>query len=294
MSGLTVVLGNVGAILAAGPLAIVLALASWRSVFIAIGVLSLAIAALTFVFVRNRPEDAGFPSPREMEGQPAHAPRTKHWRHALRDVLHNHAVWPGFWVNLGMVGCMLAFAGLWGVPLLQDVHGLTRGEASLYTTITLAAFAVGALVLGAFSDRMRRRKPVVVASSISSCLVWFAFLLLPWGPGWSGLLLYGLLGFCAGGFVVTFGAAKEVVAPSIAGMAIAVVNTGVFLGAAIVQPLFGWLMDRAWDGTTIEGVRRYSAQDYSNGLWLCFGLVLLSAIASLRLRETHCRNLVAR
>ncbi len=290
ISGLTVVLGNVGAMLAAGPLALLLAMASWRTVFIAIGVFSLVIAALTFLFVRNRPEDAGFSSLREMESQPAHAPRTKHWLHALRDVLREPAVWPGFWVNLGMTGSMLALVGLWGVPLLRDVHGLSRAQASLYTTITLAAFAVGALGLGVLSDRMQRRKPVLIAASVSSCLVWLGLLLLPWTAGWSGLLLYGLLGFCAGGFIVTFGAAKEIVAPNVAGMAIAVVNTGNFLGAAIAQPLFGWLLDRGWDGTVIEGVRRYSAGDYVSGLWLCFGMTLLSAVASLRLRETYCRN----
>ena len=293
ISGLTIVLGNVGAVLAAGPLALLLAIASWRSVFVGIGVFSLAIAALTFAFVRNRPEDAGLPSLRELAHKPAHVPRTQHWLPALRDVLRRRAVWPGFWVNLGMMGSMLAFAGLWGVPLLRDVHGLTRAEASIYTTVTLAAFAVGALLLGALSDHIRRRKPVLVASGVASSLVWSALLFLHWGPGWSGLLLYGLLGFCAGGFVVTFGAAKEIVAPNIAGMAIAVVNTGVFLGAAIVQPLFGWLLDRHWDGTIVEGVRRYSSGDYASGLWLCLGLTLLSAIASLRLRETNCRNISA-
>ncbi len=294
VSGLTIVLGNIGAVLAAGPLAGVLAVTSWRRVFVAIGVLSLAIAVLTFAFVRNRPEDAGLPSLREMEGKPAHPPRSRHWVHDLRSVLRNREVWVGFWVNLGMMGSVLAFAGLWGVPLLRDVYGLTRGEASLYTTVTLVVYAAGALVLGALSDRIRRRKPVVVASGIASSLAWCALLFLPWRPGWSGLLLYGLVGLGAGGFIVTFGAAKEVVAPSIAGMAIAVVNTGVFLGAAIVQPLFGWLMDLSWDGTTIEGVRRYSAGDYGNGLWLCFGVTLLSAVAGLRLRETYCCNLTVK
>ncbi len=33
------------------------------------------------------------------------------------------------------------------------------------------------------------------------------------------------------------------------------------------------------------GVRRYSATDYPSGLWRCVG-VMLSALASLRLRET--------
>ncbi|HEU5322668.1 MAG TPA: MFS transporter, partial [Methylomirabilota bacterium] len=205
ISGVTMLLGNLGAILAAGPLAAVLVLASWRTVLVAVGFLNLAIALLTFAFVRNRPEDAGFPSLRELEGKAAPAPRSRHWRQDLGDVLRTAAVWPGFWVNLGMTGSLLAFAGLWGVPLLRDVHGLTRAQASLYTTVTLAALAVGSLALGWLSDRLRRRKPVVIGATFASAAVWLGSLVLPWGPGVSGFVLYALVGFCAGGFIVTFG-----------------------------------------------------------------------------------------
>lgn len=290
ISGLTVFLGNVGAILAAAPLAALLALASWRSIFVSIGVFSVALAVFTFFFVRDRPEDMGFPSLREMEGKAAHAPRTQHWLHDLLAVLRIRAIWPGFWANMGLTGSMLAFVGLWGVPLLTDSHGLSRAAASLYTSVTIAGFAVGALLLGMVSDRMRRRKPVLVAASFTAAAVWLALLFAPWGPGASGFLLYGLLGFCAGGFIVTFGAAKEIVVPAIAGMAIAVVNTGVFLGAAVVQPLFGALMDMTWNGAVVDGVRSYRATDYANGLLLCLGFTLGAAVASLYLRETYCRN----
>lgn len=37
----------------------------------------------------------------------------------------------------------------------------------------------------------------------------------------------------------------------------ALVNTALSLGAAIMQPMFGWVADLAWDGTLIEDVRRY-------------------------------------
>ncbi len=291
ISGLTILLGNIGAILAAGPLAALLLLYSWRDVFVGAGIASLLLAVLTFLFVRNRPEDAGFPSLREIEGRAAHPPRAHHWWRELKSVARRREVWPGFWVNLGMIGGFLAFVGLWGVPFLRDVFGLSRGEASLYTTASLAGFAISAMMMGWLSDRIGRRKPVIVVACAASCLMWLALILLPWGPGISGFVVYGLLGFAAGGFIVTFGAAKEVVAPSVAGMAIALVNTGVFLGAAILQPAFGGLMDLTWDGTLVEGVRRYSLNDYHNGLWLSFAFAVAAFIASLRIRETFCRNL---
>ena len=291
ISGLTVFLGNVGAILAAGPLAAVLAVTTWRAVFVTIGVLSIALAALTYFVVRNRPEDAGFPSLREMEGSAPSAPSDKHWLHGLRDVLWNRSIWPGFWTMFGMNGSFFTFIGLWSVPMLRDVHGLSRADASIYPTATLAAYAVGALTLGTFSDYIRRRKPVIIGAVAVEVLVWLAFIEMPWTPGWSGLLLFMLLGLTASGFVVIFGTAKEVVAPAVAGTAIAVVNTGAFLSAAISQPLFGWLMDLGWQGAIIDGVRHYDGGDYRHGLWLCFFLTLFAVVCSLWLRETRCRNI---
>jgi sugar phosphate permease len=285
VSGLTLFLGNLGSILAAGPLAALLGWYSWRSVFVAAGALSLVLALATLLWVRNRPEDAGFP--------PVHTGNygaRRHWLAELRAVLGNRAIWPGFWVNFGVTGSLLAFAGLWGVPLMRDVHGLSRGEASLYTTAALAGFAVAALGAGALSDRMGRRKPVILGAAVLSCLSWLGLILLPWGAGWSGLALYTVLGLSAGGFVVGYGAAKEVAPPANAGMAIALVNTGLFLGAAIMQPLFGWVADLSWDGRLVDGARVYGWAGYRNGLIVSAGCAAMAALAATRVRETRCRN----
>ena len=241
--------------------------------------------------MRSRPEDAGLPSVRELEGLPAHPARDRHWLHDLRGVFATRAVWPTFFMMFGVTGSLFAFAGLWGVPLMRDGFGLARTEASLYTTAALTGFALGCFVMGWLSDHLGRRKPVIVGASGLSVLVWLGLIFLPWGPGWSGLTLYALLGLAAGGFVVGYAAAKEVVPPGVAGMAIALVNTGLFLGAAILQPAFGWMLYLAWDGALVEGVRQYALSDYRYGLWLSSGFALLGLMAALFVRETRCRNL---
>lgn len=291
ISGLTLLLGNLGAISAAAPLAWALGWFSWREVFVGIGIASLAMALLTWLVVRNRPEDLGLPSARELEGLAPHPPRHHHWWRGQRAVLLNRAVWPGFWVNFGVTGNLFSFAGLWGMPLLQDVFGLGKTEASLYTTASLVAFALGSFSMGWLSDHLGLRKPVILGAALLSVAAWLMLALLPWGPGWSGLMLYGLLGLVAGGFVVGYAAAKEVCPPASAGMGIALVNTGLFLGAAVLQPAFGWVLDLTWDGVLVDGLRRYAWADYRNGLWLSCACAVLALVAALRVRETHCRNL---
>ena len=291
VSGVTLLIGNLGSVLAAGPLAALLGVLSWRTVFVVTGVVSLVLAGLSLWLVRNRPEDAGLPSVREMEGKAPHAPRAHHWLRELRQIILNRRIWPGFFANFGLAGGLFAFAGLWGVPLLRDVFDLSRADASLYTTFTLLGLAFGALGAGWLSDHLGRRKPVLVGSALIYASGWLAMIFLPWGPGWSGLVLFTLVGLTGAGFVVTYACAKEVTAPALSGMAISVVNTGLFLGAALMQPLFGWVLDLGWSGAVQEGVRVYAAADYRGGLWLMFAFAVIALLGTLRITETRCRNL---
>jgi len=294
ISGLTLLFGNVGAMASAAPLAALLEVCSWRSVFVVLGGCTLLLAALTLLLVRNRPEELGFPSVREQEGMPPHPARRGHWWHDLRGVIQTRAAWPAFWVDLGMVGSMLAFVGLWAIPYLRDVHGLPRSAAAAYTTVALAGFALGSLGAGWLSDRIGRRRPVILAGTAGYLLTCALFALLPWEAPAVGMALFALLGLSSGGFIVTFAAAKEVVPPASAGMAVGLVNTGLFLGAACMQPLFGWAMDRGWSGRLVDGVRIYAAGDYRIGFLLMCGCALLALVGALRIRETHCRNVTVR
>lgn len=294
ISGVTLLLGNMGSVLAAGPLAWLLGHTSWRTAFVGIGLFSLLLAALSLLLVRNRPQDAGFPSLRAMEGKAAHAEREHHWLQEMHRVWTTWRVWPGFWFNFGMAGGLFAFAGLWGVPLLRDVHGLTRDQAAQYTTLTLLAMAIGTLLLGWISDRLGKRKPVMITSALLYLLVVSALLWSSWTPGVSGMVLFALLGLCGSGFVLTYACAKEVCAPALSGMAISVVNTGLFLGAALMQPLFGWVLDQGWDGAMRDGARLYGATDYHNALFLMLGFAVLALLAALRITETGGRNITVR
>jgi len=291
VAGVTILMGNLGSVLAAKPLSALLNIWSWRDIFIAIGMLSITLAVLTLLFVRNRPQDAGFPSVREMDGMQSHAERHQHWVKDLIKVIKNSTVWPGFWINFGMAGGLFAFAGLWGIPLLRDSFGMNRDDASLYTTVTLISLAVGTLLAGWISDRIGLRKPVILSSAIIYALAWLALIYIPWQPGLFAMILFMLIGLTSGGFVLTYACAKEVAQPALSGMAISLVNTGLFLGAAIAQPLFGWILDVGWDGKIVNGINLYSWQNYQNAMLLMFAFAVIAVIAAVRIKETHCENI---
>lgn len=275
MTGLSILLGNVGSLLAAAPLAWVLNYLSWRTAFVAIGALSLLLSALCWLFVRNHPGEAGLPSLRELDGHQAHAPHDGHWYDGLLTVLKNRATWPGLWVNMGLAGSLFAFAGLWAVPFLRDVYGMDRSTAASHTTLLLAGFAIGALLIGRLSDRIGRRKPVMVLAALGYCLCWLPLLFDARLDGSAGYALFFAMGLCAPGFTLSWSCAKEVNPHALSGMATSVVNIGAFMGTAIMQPLVGWAVDRSGE--------------YRDGIAILLGFSLMGLVATLFVRETYCR-----
>jgi sugar phosphate permease len=291
MTGVTLLIGNMGSILATAPLAWLLTIVSWRGLFLWIGIISIFLSIMGFLVVRNRPEDAGFPSLREMEGRKPIVESSQHWLKDLLDVMKVRSLWPGFFIQFGIAGGSFTFMGLWGMPFLRDVYGLDRGHAANFMTVMLLGYAAGGLFCGWLSDHISRRRPVLIATTALNLGTWLMLLYLPWKPGPIGYLLFAFLGFMFTGGVVTFAAAKEVIHPALAGTATSLINIGSFLGTLIMQPLFGWVLDLTWNGTMTGNIRVYSAGNYHTAMLLIIGYAVIGFIGASQVKETYGRNI---
>jgi hypothetical protein len=81
------------------------------------------------------------------------------------------------------------------------------------------------------------------------------------------------MGLLIPGFTLSWTIAKEANPPQYSGIATSVVNTGIFLGAGILQPLVGWVLDRGTlTGDTLTAWDR--------------GLLVLSGAAAIALLAT--------
>lgn len=289
VGGMSILLGNLGSVLAAAPLVWVVTLTSWRNVFVAVGLFSLLLGALVWFLVHSHPGEAGLPTMRELEGKESHPRHHGHWYDGLLKVMRNRATWPGFWPNLGIGGSLFAFAGLWAIPYLRDVHGMSRAVAANHTTLLLFSFAVGAMLSGMLSDRIGKRMPVILGGIALYVLCWLPFVFAWHLPPGLSYPLFAMMGLGASGFTLTWSSVKEVNPPALSGMATSVINTGSFLGAAVLQPLVGWAMDQGWDGKLLAGARVYSEQNYQIGLGIMLAFAVVGLLGALAIRETNCR-----
>lgn len=281
--GASMLIGNFGSVLAGAPLSWMAQQFGWRGVFIGVGLVSLGLALLAWLFVRDRP----------MASTATAAPRVDRTviLSGLLRVLKNRATWPAAGVNAGLSGSFFAFGGLWAMPFLTQGLGMTREMASAHLSLYFAGFAVGCLVIGTLSDRLRRRRPVVIVSSHLLALIWPVWLAGLALPPLATYLLFALMGLATASFTLSWACAKEVNPPALSGMSTAVANMGGFLMGALLQPAVGWVMDQRWDGTLIDGVRVYALADFRWGLLLIAAAAWGGALAAWFIRETHCRNI---
>ncbi|MGH7363792.1 MAG: MFS transporter, partial [Candidatus Methylomirabilales bacterium] len=98
------------------------------------------------------------------------------------------------------------------------------------------------------------------------------------------------LGFSSAGFALTWVCATEVNPPRYAGLATAAVNTGGFLGAAVLQVVLGAILDARWAGMVQEGARVYPPEAYGAAFRVCFGVAAAAALLAGLVTETYGRN----
>ncbi|OGA33039.1 MAG: hypothetical protein A3G80_06525 [Betaproteobacteria bacterium RIFCSPLOWO2_12_FULL_62_13b] len=289
-TGAGVLIGNLGAVLSAAPLAYVVTVTSWRNVFVAVGVFSLLLAAATWLWMRDSPRAAGLPSMRERDGLQAHPDHAGHWYHGLLQVLRNRDLWPGFWLMFGAGSSYITFAGLWAVPYLMQAHGMSRGTAANHTSAMLLGFALASLGVGYLSDRSGQRRPLLIGSLAVHVVCWVPLVISAALPPGVSYALFAALGASATGFTLAWSCAKELSPPALSGMATSFVNTGQFIGIGIQQPLVGWILDRGWRGEMIDGVRIFARDDYQLALGVLMAFAAAGLASAYFMRETYCRN----
>ncbi len=68
-SGILLAVGNIGALAAAAPLVALMSGIGWRASMTAVGVVSIAVAVLAYLVIRNKPGEVGGATPAQIEGR---------------------------------------------------------------------------------------------------------------------------------------------------------------------------------------------------------------------------------
>jgi sugar phosphate permease len=287
VAGLALGTGMVGAVSAGAPLRWLADVFGWRGVILATAAATAALAAAIWLVVRDDPQEHGYASylPAAHHDAPAQT-----MMGGLARVLGSRNVLLICFINGGVSGPVLTFAGLWGVPFMTTHYGLSTAAAAGLCSLTLLAWGVGGPLLGALSDRLRERKRLYGLGAGVATLCWFVILLAPGLPLVLLAVLLAVAGLASGVIMIGYAYAKESAPAALAGTTGGVINTGNMIGAMLMQPAVGWVLDRAWDGSLESGLRIYPFAAYRLGFAVLLALLLAAVFVTALTRETHCRQ----
>jgi len=131
------------------------------------------------------------------------------------------------------------FDMVWGVRYLQEAHGLDYTDAVMRSAAVPFGWIIGCPLLGLISDRIGRRKPVIMGAAF------VLLFLLAWAlygkPDVFPPYLIGLvMGIASGAAMLPYSVIKEANPPQYGGTATGVVNFLNFTFSALLGPVFGW------------------------------------------------------
>src|SRR3954453_7070674 len=239
----------------------------WHSFWLVMGLAGIPIAVLLFILVPSRNPDAATKA-----GMGAAV-------RGFGTVFGNpQSILCGLIAGLIFMPTTI-FDMVWGVRFLEEAHGIAYSEAVLRSASVPFGWIIGCPLLGWLSDRLGRRKPVIIGATLV-LLLCLAFILF--GP--VGVLppyALGLVtGIASGSAMINYTVIKEANRPELSGTATGVINFINFSMTALFGPVFAQMLV-----TASAGGERELGHYQDTFQPLLYGVVLAILLAFL-LRET--------
>lgn len=241
----------------------------WSTFWIVMGAVGLAISIALFTLL-----------PKQGQTAAAHDNWLRSAGHALRVVFRNpQSILCGVISGLIFIPTTI-FDMIWGVRYLQEAQGFDYASAVLRSASVPLGWIIGCPLLGAISDKIGRRKPVIICGAIVlfACLAWILH-----GPA-DVLPAYTLglvAGIASGVAMIPYTVIKEVNPPQFGGTATGVVNFLNFTFSALLGPVFAWIL-----ATLGGGASTFTLNHYQTAFEPLLYGVVIAIILTLLLKET--------
>ena len=172
------------------------------------------------------------------------------------------------------------FDMIWGVRYLQEARGLDYATAVIRSATVPIGWMIGCPLLGAISDKIGRRKPVIIGAA-AVLLVTLGWIL--YGPSnvFPPYAIGLVAGIASGAAMLPYTVIKEANPPAMSGTSTGVVNFLNFTFSALLGPVAGWILV-----AVSGGAARMTAEHYQTAFEPLLYGVGLAIVLTLLLRET--------
>jgi nitrate/nitrite transporter NarK len=243
LTQLTGIIGQLGQVIAAIPLVLMLQAWGWGASFGVVAVLGAVAGVAVLALVRDVPQG-------DRPGPVLAGARRVPSSSGLRATLREPGTWLGYWTHF-----ISQFSGtliilLWGFPFLVQGQGLTTAQASALFTVNVLAAIVAGPVIGQLTGRHPAWRLRLVAGVAAASVAAWALVLVPSGPRPLWVLTVFMVVVAVGGptSLVSFDFARSYNPPERLGTATGLVNAGGFVAALATMLGVGLVLDAVGPG----------------------------------------------
>ncbi len=281
LTGFMMSAAMIGALFGQKPLAILVSHYGWRISLSFIGLIGAVFAFVYFLFVRDHPKGR------------TRSISYREYSFSLQgflSILRN----PQTWILSLYSGLAFApisvFGGLWGNGFLENAYHISRVQAAGEVSFAFFGFALGAPFAGWFSDKIGRRKIVMLVGTILAFIFLTVVIYCDIPYMWVLSLSFFMFGFGSSFFLLCFTMVREISLITMTATAIGFMNTFDALCGAFSEPMVGKLLDLNWHGTMSHGARIFSVGDYKVALSALLLYLFISIVLLFFTKETYCRQ----
>jgi len=278
MVGLAQLLGAIGPIVAGAPLAMVIKMfdGNWRLVMFLTGILGIILTLCLALFIRNKPKGH--------KNQIFFLSKSEPLLQKIQKLLNNPQIWfitfyaATVYVSLPLLGAY------WGVSYIES-RGFSKSVAAFIVSMLWLGLSIGCPTIGKVSDKIKRRKPLLIIASLLGILASSLILFFPTNNDIMLAVFFLLLGLAASGQSLSFATISEHAPTKLKATSLGVNNTTIMLLGAIIPQFASSIIQRsAGDNTS------FVQQNFESGLIIMPILFSTSFLLALfTIKETFCR-----
>lgn len=277
-AGITVSLGMLGALTGDIGMTWMVHQIGWHHVIIWSVIIGIVLVPIFFLFVQEK-----------IIHEPFHKPSDSFKVYFVRfwELLKKREL-----ILTGVIGCLMylalsAFGEMWGIPFLQRVMPSHNLAASTLNSMVFLGWLVGGPLNGWLSQVVRSRRRLLIFGSMGGFISFSIILIHPqMPPVMMGALLF-IFGIFTSTQVLCFAIGRDYVDVKLAATAASVINMLVMISGMILQPLMSRVLDWAWSGQMVNGLRVYTVNDYRIAMLILPVAMLVSFVLSLLIKESY-------
>ncbi len=281
LAGFTQAIGMFGAAIGDAPMSLVVEKIGWRDTMQLIALAFFILAILIGLIVRDQPKRSTAPLGRK---------KTEPILQYLKCVLSNKQSW----INAGFAAVVYAptasLAELWGPKFLAAKYHVSLTLGASMNSFIFIGWAIAGPLAGFYSDRLGRRKPLMIISALCCAVILAAILYVPNLPMSLCYLLLFLFGVANTGVGVSYALSTEINPHRLSGTSLAFCNMASVIFGALLQPIMGKILDLNWTGHFMHGARIYNNYAYQVAFTVLPIGCLIGVVLAIWVKESYCKH----